>query len=82
MELFSSWDHGVDDVWRQLDLALWEFTHNPGVVLQTVSRDQLQRMLSDFAFRTQVDALGQPGVRRRTESICRAGTRQQPMNCG
>lgn len=59
LDLRSSWNHGADDVWRQLDPALWEFTHNPWVVLQTVSRDQLQRLSADPAFREQVDALGQ-----------------------
>ena len=57
LDLRSSWNHGADDVWRQLDPALWEFTHNPWVVLQAVSRDQLQRMLADPAFRKRVDGL-------------------------
>jgi hypothetical protein len=26
---------------------LWEITHNPWVVLQTVSRDQIERVLGD-----------------------------------
>ena len=41
----------------QLDPALWELTHNPWVVLQTVSRDQLERVLADPAFRKNVDDL-------------------------
>ena len=32
-------------LWQQLDPELWELTHNPWVVLQTVSRERLQRML-------------------------------------
>jgi starch phosphorylase len=64
LDLRSSWNHGADDVWRQLDSALWEFTHNPWVVLQTVSRDHLQRLSSNPAFRKQVDALVQ--ARRQT----------------
>jgi Protein of unknown function (DUF3417) len=36
-------------VWRQLDPVLWELTHNPWVVLQTVSREKLQRVLADRA---------------------------------
>ena len=59
LDLRSSWNHGADNVWQQLDPALWEFTHNPWVVLQAVSRDQLQRMSADSAFRKQVDALVQ-----------------------
>jgi hypothetical protein len=40
-----SWDHATDEVWRKLDPGLWEITHNPWVVLQTVSRDQIERVL-------------------------------------
>jgi glycogen phosphorylase len=52
-----SWNHATDGVWRQLDRALWEVTHNPWVVLQTVSRDKLQSDLADPAFRKYVDDL-------------------------
>ncbi len=54
-----SWNHATDDVWRQLDSALWEFTQNPWVVLQTVSADTLRRVLANPAFRKKVDALVQ-----------------------
>ena len=54
-----SWNHAADEVWRQLDPALWELTQNPWVVLQTVSRDKLQRVLADPAFRKKVDELVQ-----------------------
>ena len=54
-----SWNHATDEVWRQLDPALWELTQNPWVVLQTVSRDQIERVLADPAFRKNVDDLVQ-----------------------
>jgi hypothetical protein len=57
LDLRSSWNHATDEVWRQLDPVLWEFTHNPWVVLQTVSRDQIERVLADPAFRKHVDDL-------------------------
>jgi len=38
-----SWNHATDEVWRPLDPELWEITHNPWVVLQTVSRDRIER---------------------------------------
>jgi starch phosphorylase len=44
-------------VWRQLDPELWGITHNPWVVLQTVSRDQIERVLADPIFRKNVDGL-------------------------
>jgi starch phosphorylase len=52
-----SWNHATDEVWRKLDSTLWEFTQNPWVVLQTVSRDKLQRVLAEPAFRKRVDDL-------------------------
>jgi starch phosphorylase len=54
-----SWNHATDEVWRQLDPALWELTHNPWVVLQTVSRDQIEWVLADPAFRKNIDGLVQ-----------------------
>jgi starch phosphorylase len=57
MDLRWSWSHSADEVWRQLDPALWELTYNPWAVLQTVSRDQLECMLANAAFRTRVEAL-------------------------
>ena len=59
LDLRWSWNHATDGVWRQLDPELWEITHNPWVVLQTVSRDQIGRVLADPAFRRNVDGLVQ-----------------------
>jgi len=52
-----SWNHCTDEMWQKLDPELWELTHNPWAVLQTVSRDQLEYMLADPEFRTRVDDL-------------------------
>jgi starch phosphorylase len=57
LDMRWSWSHATDDVWRRLDPTLWEFTQNPWVVLQTVSRDQLQRVLADPAFRKNINDL-------------------------
>ena len=57
LDMRWSWNHYADEVWRQLDPKLWEITQNPWVILQTVSRDQMQRMLADPEFRKKVDAL-------------------------
>jgi starch phosphorylase len=59
LDMRSSWNHATDSVWRGLDPVLWELTHNPWVVLQTVSREKLQRALADPAFRKKVDELVQ-----------------------
>ena len=56
LNLRWSWNHATDEVWRQLDPKLWEITHNPWVVLQTVSRDRIERVLADPAFRKNLEA--------------------------
>jgi starch phosphorylase len=61
LDMRWSWNHATDEVWRQLDAELWEITHNPWVVLQTVSRDQIERVLADPVFRKNVDGLVQTG---------------------
>jgi starch phosphorylase len=55
LDLRWSWNHATDEVWRQLDPALWDFTQNPWVVLQTVSKDKLKSLLANPAFRKQVN---------------------------
>ena len=57
LDMRWSWNHATDQLWRQLDPELWEITHNPWVVLQTVSRDQIERVLADPLFRKNVDDL-------------------------
>ncbi len=57
LDMHWSWNHATDEVWRTLDPVLWELTQNPWVVLQTVSRDRLQGVLGDPAFRQKIDAL-------------------------
>ena len=63
LDMRWSWNHAADDLWRQLDPALWDLTHNPRVVLQTVSRDQFERALADPDFRKKVEDL--VGAKRR-----------------
>jgi starch phosphorylase len=61
LNLRWSWNHATDAMWRQLDPALWELTHNPWVVLQTASRDQIERVAADPIFRKRVDEYVQAG---------------------
>ena len=44
LDMRWSWNHATDEVWRRLDLELWETTQNPWFVLQTVSREQIERL--------------------------------------
>ncbi len=68
LDMRWSWNHAADELWQQLDPELWELTHNPWIVLQTVSKDLLERMLADSAFRTKVDDMLQ-SKRQASESL-------------
>ena len=57
LDLRWSWNHATDEVWRQLEPELWASTRNPLMVLQTVSRERLTRLLADPAFSRRVDEL-------------------------
>jgi starch phosphorylase len=57
LDMRWSWNHCADEVWRRLDPELWNLTHNPWVVLQTVSRDQLRKALAEPDFRQRVEDL-------------------------
>jgi len=50
LDLRWSFNHSADQLWEQLDPELWELTHNPWVLLQTVSREKLQTVTSDPRF--------------------------------
>jgi len=82
LDMRSSWNHATDQIWRQLDPVLWQITHNPWVVLQTVSRETLRRDLADPAFRKIVDDL----VQARRDAVAAPAWFQQahpqsPLNC-
>jgi glycogen phosphorylase len=57
LDLRWSWNHATDELWKQLDPELWARTHNPWVVVRTVSRQRLTRMLGDAQFRKSLDRL-------------------------
>jgi starch phosphorylase len=59
LDMRWTWNHATDEVWRQLDPVLWDLTHHPCDVLQTVSREKIRRVLADPAFRKKIDALVQ-----------------------
>ncbi len=50
LDLRWSFNHSADRLWQQLDPDLWDLTHNPWVLLQTVSREKLQRVTADPSF--------------------------------
>ncbi len=82
LDMRSLWNHATDTVWRQLDPVLWDLTHNPWVVLQTVSREKLQHASADPAFRKTVDDLVQ--TRRDVETApawFQQTHPQSPLSC-
>ncbi|MBN9350080.1 MAG: alpha-glucan family phosphorylase [Chitinophagaceae bacterium] len=54
LDLRWSWNHATDQLWEDLDAELWEQTHNPWVVLQTVSRARLKERMEDLVFLKKV----------------------------
>ncbi len=82
LDMRSSWNHATDQLWRQLDPVLWELTHNPWAIIQTASREKLQRLLTDTTFRKNIDNLVQT---RRDEAKAPAWFQQtypqSPLNC-
>jgi starch phosphorylase len=57
MDLVWSWNHSADQIWERLDPELWDSTHNPWFVLQTVSRERLESLTADPDFQTLVNTL-------------------------
>ncbi|MGO9659999.1 MAG: alpha-glucan family phosphorylase [Acidimicrobiales bacterium] len=57
LDLSSSWDHTIDELWHRLEPELWELTQNPWAVLQTVSRQKLETVLAGPTERKDVSAL-------------------------
>src|SRR5579872_5254944 len=59
LDLRWSFNHSADRLWQQLDPELWDLTHNPWVLLQTVSHEKLQRLTADPGFQTLLADLHQ-----------------------
>ena len=59
LDMRWSWNHSADTLWKKLDPVLWELTHNPWAALQTISREKVERVLSDPAVREELDRLSE-----------------------
>jgi starch phosphorylase len=57
LDLRVPWKHAIHEIWGELDPELWSLTHNPWLVLQTVSRTKLAALGADRRFRDKVEAL-------------------------
>jgi starch phosphorylase len=54
LDVHWAWNHSTDKLWERLDAELWDLTHNPWVVLQTVSTQKLDAALADPEFQKMV----------------------------
>jgi len=82
LDMRWSWNHATDEVWRTLDPILWELTQNPWVVLQTVSREKVERALADQTFRRNVEEMLE--VKRqaaKTPAWFQQNHSQSPLTC-
>ena len=73
LNLRWSWNHATDLLWRELDPIQWQLTRNPWAVLQTVSRETLNRALAVPQFRNRIDEL----VRERRRAMAAPAWFQQ-----
>ena len=64
LNLDWSWSYAADDLWRQLDTELWGLTHNPWVILQTVSRERLLAVSSTPQFQRTLNEVLETRAKR------------------
>ena len=57
LDLRGAWNHSADELWARLEPELWALTHNPWVVLQTVSRAKLEAALMEPDYRQRLETL-------------------------
>jgi starch phosphorylase len=57
LDMRWSWNHAADNLWQQLDPDLWERTHNPWVMLQTIKRSELELKLADPVISEKIKSL-------------------------
>ncbi len=59
LDLRWSWNHATDELWRWIDPDLWARTHNPWVVLRSVSTRRLNELLATPEFRAALGRLSE-----------------------
>src|SRR5215831_12603646 len=82
LNLRWSWSHGEEELWEPLDPDLWELTHNPWLVLQTVSRSKLKALLCQPDYRSKVeDAARVKQNQMQSTTWFQEKHGQSPLNC-
>jgi starch phosphorylase len=59
LDMRWAWNHDADELWQELAPALWAQTHNPWLVVQSVSGNSVRRLLSSPGFKEKLDAIRQ-----------------------
>jgi glycogen phosphorylase len=49
-----TWNHGSDQLWKSIDPDAWEVTRNPWWMLQAISQEKLDGIISDPEFRNEL----------------------------
>ncbi len=81
LNLRWSWNHAADDLWSHLDPELWELTRNPWVMLQTVSQEKLDSLMSDKEFRIKIDEIASRREwREQSSSWFQSAYKEPPFN--
>lgn len=57
LDLRYSWSRAADHLWKSIQPELWSLTHNPWLVLQTVSESRLRALADDPRFSETVASL-------------------------
>ena len=52
-----SWNHKADALWKQLNPELWELTRNPKLILQDLSRSELQSLSNNKVFSDTLNSI-------------------------
>ena len=59
LDLRWTWSHAGDELWKAIDSSIWEKTQNPWVLLQNVSKGNLEKLAKDPSFLSKLADLKQ-----------------------
>ena len=82
LDMRWSWNHATDEIWQRLDPVLWNLTHHPWDILQTVSRQKIKDVLADPAFAKKINAfLRSKKQAEKTRAWFQQNCPKSPLSC-
>ncbi|WP_134091383.1 alpha-glucan family phosphorylase [Olivibacter sp. XZL3] len=66
LDLQWSWNHHADEIWKGMDPVLWDKTHNPWLMLQSLSVEPLKARRKDIEFWNHAQQLATEAIKRNT----------------